>query len=136
MSELVGNYKLGNDLKHLKASIGLCIPSIAHNTYVNSLVIGKQLAKIDSFQQMMNMPIMVPFFLISGFLQSYGYIKRSNADKSSAIDYFIPVRNIVNRFVRLTPSIAAAIGVAILLTVMASGPKWYWFADLVENTYM
>ncbi|XP_054166229.1 nose resistant to fluoxetine protein 6-like [Oppia nitens] len=73
------------------------------------------------------------FFLLSGFLCAYSVLRE--VKQTSVRKYAGNILwKIIHRYIRLTPSLMAMIGFSIILEVMSSGPHWYQYIDLSQQS--
>ncbi len=71
------------------------------------------------------------FFLLSGFLCAYGAIRDL---RRTSIKKYNPLKNIVHRYLRLTPSLIGVIAFSVLQEIMASGPQWFTYIEISEHS--
>lgn len=80
------------------------------------------------------------FFLMTGFLIGYcfftfspqtsSYVNSSSSFLSKAsLAVFLHFQFLLHRYLRLTPSVAAVLGLSILVEPFGSGPRWYKYVE-------
>ncbi|XP_045479180.1 O-acyltransferase like protein-like [Harmonia axyridis] len=74
------------------------------------------------------------FFFLSGLLLAYGYMKQMKGVEVASQIKGIPLM-ILNRYIRLTPAVAALFFVSIsFFKSLGNGPMWYLYVNYVNDT--